>query len=298
MQPLVIEAALNGATTKARNPNVPRSPAEVTADAMRCIAAGATIVHSHTDDAVVGGSTLHDHRAYLEAWQPVLDAHPEVLLYPTMPSGSGPLPLGGASIEERYAHVEALWQAGALRMALADPGTFAVAGVRPDGRPSTGRHLYENTAADVAWMFAWCAERDLPVSLSIFEPGFLRLALAHHQAGTLPGKARILLYFGGPRSLFGLPPTVTSLDAYVAMLDETGLTWAVGVPGGDVVGCGLAAAAIERGGHVRVGLEDYEPATSDRPAMPTNASLVREVVHLAEGLGRGLVTSAHGAGSA
>jgi uncharacterized protein (DUF849 family) len=282
----VIEAALNGATLKTRNPNVPRTPAEVTADALACIGAGASIVHSHTDDAVVGGPTRHDHRPYLEAWEPVLTAHPDVLLYPTMPGGSGPLSLGGAPIDERYAHVVALWEAGALRMALADPGTFALAGVRPDGRPSTGRRLYENTAADVAWMFAWCAERDLPVSLSIFEPGFLRLALAHLEAGTLPAKARVLLYFGGPRTLVGLPPTQPSLDAYLAMLDGTGLAWAVGVPGGDVLGTGLAAAVIERGGNVRVGLEDYEPATADRPAQPTNAALVTEVALLGASLGR------------
>ena len=41
------------------------------------------------------------------------------------------------------------------------------------------------------------------------------------------------------------------------MLDGCDLPWAVAVIGGDVVGSGLARLALERGGHVRVGLEDY-----------------------------------------
>ena len=52
------------------------------------------------------------------------------------------------------------------------------------------------------------------------------------------------------------------------------------VLGGDVVGCGLAERAIRRGGHVRVGLEDYAG-----PAVPSNAELLRAAVALVERLG-------------
>jgi hypothetical protein len=58
----------------------------------------------------------------------------------------------------------------------------------------------------------------------------------------------IKLYFGGDALPFGLPPAEPSLDAYPAMLDGSGLRWLVAVLGGDVVGCGLAALALERGG--------------------------------------------------
>src|SRR6185437_15919956 len=55
------------------------------------------------------------------------------------------------------------------------------------------------------------------------------------------------------------------LEAYLELLEPSGLPWSVAVLGGDVVGCGLAELAIRRGGHVRVGLEDYagpgEPST-------------------------------------
>ena len=42
------------------------------------------------------------------------------------------------------------------------------------------------------------------------------------------------------------------------------------VLGGDVVECGLAELAIRRGGHVRVGLEDYAG-----PGEPSNLDLLR-----------------------
>jgi len=85
---------------------------------------------------------------------------------------------------------------------------------------------------------------------------------------------------------FGLPPTRTALDAYLEMLDGSALAWAASVLGGSVADTGLARAAIERGGHVRVGLEDY--CGEDQP---TNADLVTEVVEIARAVGRPIATS-------
>ena len=47
---------------------------------------------------------------------------------------------------------------------------------------------FGNPAADVDWILRWCREREVPVTISIFEPGFLRLILAHHKAGALPAR--------------------------------------------------------------------------------------------------------------
>ena len=43
-EPVVIEVALNGVTTKQRNPNVPIGTRELVDDARSCLAAGAQIV--------------------------------------------------------------------------------------------------------------------------------------------------------------------------------------------------------------------------------------------------------------
>jgi hypothetical protein len=80
---------------------------------------------------------------------------------------------------------------------------------------------------------------------------------------------------------FGLRPTVTALEAYLELLEPSGLPWSVAVLGGDVVGCGLAELAIRRGGHVRVGLEDYAG-----PGEPSNLELLRAAIALIEALGR------------
>ena len=49
MDPLIIEAALNGGTSKARNPHTPKSPDEIAADAFACLDAGATVIHTHLE---------------------------------------------------------------------------------------------------------------------------------------------------------------------------------------------------------------------------------------------------------
>ena len=89
---------------------------------------------------------------------------------------------------------------------------------------------------------------------------------------------------------FGLPPTRAALDAYLDMLDGSALPWAVAVIGGDVVDSGMAKLALERGGHLRVGLEDYAGARR-----PRNIELVEEAVALARAVGRPVASCAQAA---
>lgn len=271
---VIIEAAINGGTPKSRNVSVPRTPAEVTTDALRCLEAGAAIVHNHTDDPVLGGSGRHDSRPYVDAWSPILERWPDALLYPTM-AGGGP----HTSDEERYQHVIALADGGLLRVGLVDPGSV-----------NLGTAVYENSPAYTRYTMDVCRERRLGPSLSIFEPGFLRSVLAYHDAGTLPPGAMVKLYFGGPNAAFGLPPSAASLDAYLAMLNGTGLPWLVAVLGGDVFEGGFARLALERGGNVRVGLEDYAG-----PGQPTNVELVGRAAALAKESGRSVANCAEAA---
>lgn len=267
--PVIIEAAINGNTRPATNPHVPRTPTEITACALECLDRGAAIVHNHNDEPNIGGPARHDHVPYAEAWAPVLAKHPDALLHPTVRGMSDDAP-----IAERYAHLDALHGMGLLPMASADPG---VVSIEP--------FLYGNSAADADYMFAWCRERDLPVHLSVFEPGFLRVALKHLAQGTLPSRVKVQLYFGGAIP-FGLPPNVASLDAYVAMLDGSDLPWMAGVIGGDVLDAGFAQAVIRRGGHLRVGLEDFHGAGT-----PTNEELVVAAAAAIRGLGHEVATS-------
>ena len=284
-EPVIIEAALNGGTPKHRNPNVPRSPEEIAADGLRCLAAGAAIVHNHNDEPVIGGASgAHDPAPYAEAWRAILAERPDAILYPTM-AGGGP----HTSFDERYAHIVALAEQGILRMGLVDPGSVNVGGLGPDGLPLAIDTPYVNSLADARRMFEVCHRYSLAPSISIFEPGFLRVVLAHHAAGRLPKGSLVKLYFGGAASPFGLPPTLPSLEAYLAMLAPSGLPWSVAVLGGDVFECGLARLALELGGHLRVGLEDYQG-----PRQPANEELVREAVALCAEVGRPVATCTEG----
>ncbi len=280
MTPVIIEAAINGITNKARNPHVPCLPEEITADALACLEAGAAIVHNHVD--VMSGADAVAARQ-LEGWRPVLAARPDAILYPTVGFGG--------DVVQRYAHIPLLAEAVAMRMSVFDPGSVNLGGVADDGLPGgVLDFVYVNSFGDIRHMAALCEQHRLGPSISIFEPGFLRATVAYHRAGRLPAGAFVKFYFGGDADYlsgagggvgFGLPPTRAALTAYLEMLEGCDLPWAVAVIGGDVIASGLARRALERGGHLRVGLEDYAG-----PRQPRNAELVREAVALAREVGR------------
>jgi len=272
-KPVVIEAAINGSTAKEANPHVARTVDEIVAVALACVDAGAAIVHNHNDEPNWGEPSTHAADPYESAWRQIWAAHPGLLMHPTT-SGER-----SAEIAGRFSHIEELHRRGALTMATADAGCIAIAVDGPGG--PLALPVFGNSAADVDWIFTWCRDVDVPVHVSIFEPGMLRLVLAHHRAGSLPRRTKIQLYLGGTAALFGLPPTSASLDAYAAMLADLGIPWMVGVLWGDVLGSGIAEADVRAGGHVRVGLEDYAG-----PEQPSNEDLVARAAELCARLGR------------
>jgi len=274
--PTVVEVALNGMTTREQNPHVPRTVDEIVADGLRCLDAGASVVHHHNDEPNFGGATRHCAGPYIDVWTRLRAARPGLLLHPTMAGATA-----DPTVEERFAHIVELHDAGLAPVATCDAGTLALAFPAAGGVRSLAE-TFGNPAADVAWILRWCRERAVPVHISIFEPGFLRLILAHHQAGTLPAGVKIQLYLGGDRMLFGLPATPGGLAAFLDMLEGSGLAWMAAVYGGDVAASGIAALAVERGGHVRVGLEDHHAP----PRLARNEELVAEVAALCRAAGR------------
>ena len=68
--PVMIEAAINGGTRKSTNLNVPISADEITADALACFDAGASILHNHI--GLTGGSGEQAAEDYLSVWRPML----------------------------------------------------------------------------------------------------------------------------------------------------------------------------------------------------------------------------------
>jgi 3-keto-5-aminohexanoate cleavage enzyme len=211
-EPVILELAVNGATPRHRNRHVPRTPAEITEAALAGIESGASIVHNHNDEPMFTADGVHAVEPDLAAWRPVLERHPDALLYPTMAAGARGIP-----VARRWAHVAELARRGMGGMTLVDPGSVNL-GLTSAGAVAADAAAgpYANSLADVEYMFARSAELGAAPSISVFEPG-----------------------------------------------------------------CGLAELAIRRGGHVRVGLEDYAG-----PGEPSNLDLVRAAVALIESLGR------------
>jgi 3-keto-5-aminohexanoate cleavage enzyme len=124
-----------------------------------------------------------------------------VLLYATMAS-CGP----GIAIDVRRRHQVELALAGVSRIGLVDPGSLSVGLLDERGLPMPLDLAYINTYADARHMVERCVELRLAPSISIFDPSFLRVALAFHKAGALPPGTMLKLCFGG-QIPFGLPPT-------------------------------------------------------------------------------------------
>lgn len=277
MEPVIIECAINGVTTKRANPHVPVEPSEIVTEALACMQAGAAIIHNHIDR--VGISVDEAAERYLEAWRPVLDQRPDALLYPTIHLDE--------TFSPSYEHLVPLAAHG-MRLGVADPGSVNLGTTDADGLPA-GSMVYRNSFDTIARAFDICRTVGVGPSLAIYEPGFLRATLAWWRAGRLPQGSMIKLYFSTERGYlgapFGLPPTERAFEAYLEMLEGCDIPWAVSVVGGDLCATRIAGLALERGGHLHVGLEFYG---GDRT--PTNVELIDEAVELCAKAGRPVAT--------
>lgn len=278
---MIIEAALNGITSRGRNPRVPVSPEQLAEDAIACIDAGATIVHTHAHNL---GAPVDDLvEAYADCYERVLAERPGTILYPTTGIGSTPA--------ARYQHVNELASSGLVRASFVDPGSVNLGGTGSDGLPPAIEYVYSNTFVDIRYGFDLCAQHGLGPSIAIFEPGFLQVVLAYHEAGALPAGTLVKLYFaaGGyltrGRALWGVPPIPEGLDLYLAMLGNSGIPWAIAIVGGAALEHPLTRVALERGAHLRVGLED-------QPDGPANVELVAGAKRLCADLARPVATLA------
>lgn len=283
--PLIIEASLNGQTPRSVNPNVPYGDDEIVEQALACMEAGAAMIHNHTEEPIIGGSGCLDIENYAGAWRKLLAIRPDAILTPTMPFAQD-----GVSVESRYSHIDAMAEEGLITQGLCDPGSLNYASLDDEGLFADSTLVYRNDMRDSRYYVEACRRLNVGLSISIFEPGFVKFIMAYHRAGKLPPGAMMKFYFGSNSMPFGLPPTATALDAYLEMIEGSGLPWLVSSFGDDCVACGLAEEAIKRGGHVQVGLEPYVG-----PRTPTNVELVEEVVALAKKYDRPLATPAEAA---
>ena len=137
-RPVILEVALNGFTVASTNPALPRTPEEVAADGLRCLDAGASILHSHLDAFALGPEAAAER--YHAAYRRILDARPDAILYPTIGFGE--------TIADRYGHHDRLAAAGVIRAGLLDPGSVNLGSIGLDGAAGGAPHVGPDAAPE------------------------------------------------------------------------------------------------------------------------------------------------------
>ena len=132
---------------------------------------------------MLGGDGNHAPAPYAAIWRRIRARHPQAIFYPTMGGGGN-----GISIERRYAHIESLAETGLLDLGLVDPGTTNIGRFHADGAPRAESLVYQNTFADAVYMIETCRRLDLGMSISIFEPGFVRVIAGYLRAGKIAAR--------------------------------------------------------------------------------------------------------------
>lgn len=276
-----LEAALNGPWTRARQPRIPVTVDEIVSEGIACAKAGAAIVHLHAYDEATGRQK-DDWQIYARIIEGIR-ARCDAIVYPTIPiAGSG---FAGelTSAQDRYAHLAELARRGLVEWAVVDPGSVNLATFDDVARGEPG-FVYQNPGEHVLEGLRICAQYGVRPSYAIYEPGFTRLGAALASA-TPKLKTPVYRFMFSDQFAFGYPPSPEYLDTHLSLLEEVapGAPWMVAGLGVDIRP--LIARAVARGGHVRVGLEDWALG-----ADTGNLELVEEAVRLIEA-GGGKVAS-------
>jgi uncharacterized protein (DUF849 family) len=244
-----IEAALNGPWSRERQPGIPVAVDEIIADGLVAAASGAAIIHVHAYD-IDTGRQRDDWQIYARIIEGIR-AKADVIVYPTIPlAGSG---FAAANAEQRFAHTAELARRGLLEWTVIDPGSVGFARFDELAGEAPG-FVYQNPLADIRAGLAIARAHAIHPGYAIYEPGFTRLGAA--MARIEPTPAPIYRFMFSDEFVWGFPPLAKHLDAHLALLaDEApGAAWMIAGLGVDIRP--LIPAAVARGGHVRVGLED------------------------------------------
>jgi 3-keto-5-aminohexanoate cleavage enzyme len=275
---LIIEAAINEQSSKDDNPHVPYSAEECAADALRCAAAGASIVHFHARDPRSGALLSPGTETYATAMRLIRGERPDLLVYPTY------------TMDDAFAHVEALAADPTvqLRCATIDPGAMNFSRFDAETRQIMGDKPFVVTHADSARFFEICKRFGLLYSVVVREPGHVRTTVAYHRSAMISGKILFKLNLADDM-LFGLPPSPEAVACYMALVPaDIPSTWMAYTYGPSH--WAMNRHAVRVGAHVRTGLGDHP--VEDDGSTPTNEELVRRVVELAAEAGRPVATPA------
>lgn len=251
---LLVTVAPTGAeTTKADCPALPTTLAELVETAVACRAAGAAMIHVHIrDDEHRPSLDLHRLRETVTALREATDL---VVQLST-----------GGSVHDPLEH--------RLRVLEAEPDSCSIT----LGSTNFGDDVFLNPWGFVQELYQGAQERGIVPEFELFDLG--QVAALHRLLDRhgLPagGAVHCDLVMGVPG---GMPGTADALVAAVAALPDAVTSWsATGIGRSTLT---VALAALAKGGHLRVGMEDVLTLRRGVPVRH-NAELVTRAVAMAE----------------
>ena len=258
--PVVITVAPTGAeVTRADNPALPHTPAEIAADALACAEAGAAVVHIHVREE--DGTPSSRPELFAETIERVRAGSPMI----TMVSTGGAITM---SMEERMTGLEA----------------------RPDlsgvetGSMNFGDDLFVTSPPDARRVIERATALGIGLEAEMFDVGHVVQAVRMLERGELPAPLRTNLVFGVPGGIDASP------EALVAMMRPlpAGTHWSITAVGRHQRRM-LALGLLHGAGGIRVGFEDAVYLRRGVLAA-SNAELVADAVALVRTVGRRVAT--------
>ena len=278
---LIVEVRINEDAMRDPNPHVPYTPEEIAAQAAECWREGAAIVHYHPRDPRTGRPSS-DPALYLDTARRIR-RKTDLIVMPTN------APMLVADVQARMAPILAMANDPATKPELAPidmlSGNLDVFDAVA-GRFTTTGALYVNTTGDCETFARTMTTVGIKPVPFLWQTGSVRVTAAFLAMGAFeePLWCEIALTDGG--LLVGNPGTIQGLDALLEFFPKSA-AWRWSVLSFGANGFAVAAAAMERGGHVSIGLGDYHYREL---GLPSNAELVALVATLARAIGRELAT--------
>ncbi|AKU91638.1 3-keto-5-aminohexanoate cleavage protein [Vulgatibacter incomptus] len=264
MNPVVITAALVGAeTTREQTPYLPISPEEIAQEAKRCRDAGASIVHLHVREP--DGKPSQSAALFRETIERIRVLAPD-LICQTSTGGAV-----GMDVDER---AQPLTLTGAAKPEMATVTT---------GTVNFGNDVFWNPRSLVREIAKRIRAGGIVPEIECFDAGMIDEAFALQKEGLLDFPAHFDFVLGVPGALAAKE---AALDFMRSQIPE-GSTWTVAGVGRHQLP--MAELALEKGGNVRVGLED-NIYLSKGVLAKGSYELVARVAELAAAKGRAVAT--------
>ncbi|EGO65196.1 3-keto-5-aminohexanoate cleavage protein [Acetonema longum] len=259
MDKLIITVAPVGAeATRQDNPNLPLTPVEIAAAALRCVEKGASIIHLHVRDAE--GQATQSKEVFQETMALIRKQSNVIIQTST----------GGAA-----------WMTAAERMQPLELNPEMA--TLTTGTVNFGDDIFSNPMPMVTEFAKEMVKRSVKPEIEVFEAGMIQTALNLVKQGILRLPLHFDFVMGVPGGIAGEPRHLVHLvDSLPA-----GCTWTVAGIGRSELP--LATVAIAMGGNVRVGFED-NVYYSRGVLADSNAQLVERIARIAGELGRPVAT--------